>query len=153
VSVEGRLFVCWFGYGFAVDSDAAIGTNGSAEGTPSAFVVRIEQNDRAVAFAIEGAGQSEDIRGTRFAAKFTAFATLGVDYNSTFCHCVKLLFKGGEDSVFFVILPPTCGLWVGSVSKSDRVGFGSDSWELRLLMGLLGNKIIVFIMPEISELR
>jgi len=53
----------------------------------------VEQHNGPVAFAIEGIGHGQYIRGTRLAAKFTPFAALDVDYNSTFCHCEKLLFK------------------------------------------------------------
>jgi hypothetical protein len=114
VSVDDRLSA--FGDGLAINSDTAIGTNGSAEGAAGAIMQGVEQYDRAVAFAVEIIGQGDDIGRAGFAAKFTAFATLDINYNSTFCHCGKLLFMVAGDglqlacvvySPFFYPLPAT----------------------------------------------
>jgi len=71
------LFAFW--NGFAEDGDTAIGADSGAERTTSAFMQGVEQNNGAVAFAIETVGHCDDIGGTSFAAKFTAFAAFDID--------------------------------------------------------------------------
>jgi hypothetical protein len=119
VSGIGRLFALGLGNGFAEDGDAAIGTNGGAERTTCAFMQGVEQHDGAIPFAVEGVGECDYIGRTGFAAKFATFAALDVDYNSTFCHCGKLLVGRAVDSV-------------GAVHRSMRFACGNsglNGWE------------------------
>lgn len=46
----------------------------------------IEEDNGAVAPAIEFVGQVENVGGTRFATEFTPFAAVHVDDDSSFCH-------------------------------------------------------------------
>jgi hypothetical protein len=72
-------FALRFGNGLAEDGDAAIWADGGAQGAAGAFMLGVKQHDGAVTFAVEGIGHGDYIGGTRFAAKFTPFATLNID--------------------------------------------------------------------------
>jgi hypothetical protein len=74
--------------GLLIYCDACVWADRGAQRAAGAVVVRVIENNRPVALAVQFLREFEDVFGTGVATKFAALAPFDVNKNPTLCHSV-----------------------------------------------------------------